>query len=385
MNAVVGQPAREERVFLLFLDGVRGLAALFVVAHHLWQTYIKVALSGVKGILANWLLYGHLAVDVFIVLSGFCLMLPVARSRSLRGGWRRFYYSRARRILPPMYAALCVAIAAGAAVHYYPTWKAVLANVLLLQDIWQRQNIIDGVLWSVAVECKIYLLFPALVWLWLRSGSRGVILTTGILGVLLTWAATTTPLVLDQGLICPWYVFLFGMGMLGADFALRKEPVFPRWINAWLLIAAVAGLGAALLAWPVTPAGEFLLYVPHLPVIDTAAGFLTALVLMILGRKAMAREPSLVAGWLSWKPLVFLGSIAYSIYLIHGIVMFELRDLVIAALPYRPAWLVIPIMMAIIVGFSWLFHLLFERPFMSKRPPRTEVEAEIAAVINPAP
>ena len=99
-------PVAQDR--LAFLDGLRGLAALYVVLHH--------AALEVRGAspwrVVEWsrglLRHGHFAVAVFIVLSGYCLMRPVAndpRGR-LRGGIVGYLGRRARRILPPYYAAL---------------------------------------------------------------------------------------------------------------------------------------------------------------------------------------------------------------------------------------------------------------------------------------
>ena len=50
---------------------------------------------------------GHYVVDLFIVLSGFCLMLPVIRHRgTLPGNTIIFFKKRIRRILPPYYLAM---------------------------------------------------------------------------------------------------------------------------------------------------------------------------------------------------------------------------------------------------------------------------------------
>lgn len=380
-----GQGSGGGRIHFEYLDGVRGMAALFVMAHHLWRDYTKTALTGLKGLATNWLLYGHLAVDVFIVLSGFCLMLPVARSGSLRGGWRRFYKGRARRILPPLYGAIGVAILVLALHHQVPRPRAILANVLLVQDIFQSQNTIDGPLWSVAVECKIYLLFPIFIWLWTRFGPLAVVLTSGVLSAVLYWAVGQIPPVTNPGHICPWYLLLFAMGMMAADLTLRRETHLWKWLPGCLFFATLAGLAACLWAWPVTPAGENPLFTPHLPVIDAATGLLAALVLAILGKKTMREDHSPVIQWISWKPFVFLGTIAYSVYLIHAVLIYKLRNMLDAHLAFHPPLLVIPIDMAIIVGVAYLFHLAIERPFMSKHAPRSEHEAEIAAALNPAP
>ena len=93
-------------VRLTGLDGVRGLAALYVVVHHCW-------LMSFPGYPANsgpaWtgpLVYGHFAVVVFIVLSGFSLAIAPARNGWRLDGLGRYAVRRARRILPPYWVAL---------------------------------------------------------------------------------------------------------------------------------------------------------------------------------------------------------------------------------------------------------------------------------------
>src|SRR4051812_4921136 len=84
---------------LAFLDGVRGLAALYVCMHH---AYCEVFVHGTGLPLPEWVLghgrvwlFGHEAVDLFIVLSGFCLMLPSVSTGQLRGGLPSYAYRRA--------------------------------------------------------------------------------------------------------------------------------------------------------------------------------------------------------------------------------------------------------------------------------------------------
>ncbi len=62
-----------------YLDGVRACAAIFVVWHHALSTANPdlTTLPAWEGFLLGILNCGHNAVDLFIVLSGFCLMLPV--------------------------------------------------------------------------------------------------------------------------------------------------------------------------------------------------------------------------------------------------------------------------------------------------------------------
>src|SRR5579875_2648256 len=120
MNSM-GAPVRQEsvsateapRLRLEFLDGLRGLAALYVVEHHIAQFALSPHASPwrhAQRLYWHIFCYGHQAVVVFIVLSGYVLMLPVARTQDghmPKGVWD-YFKRRARRILPPYYAALAI-------------------------------------------------------------------------------------------------------------------------------------------------------------------------------------------------------------------------------------------------------------------------------------
>src|SRR3954463_12644923 len=93
------------------LDGVRGLAALFVVVNHVFLRAFPGYPVDRAPFWAGWFIYGRVAGVVFIVLSGFSLPRPPARH-----GWRldavsRFARRRARRILPAYWAALVFSLA----------------------------------------------------------------------------------------------------------------------------------------------------------------------------------------------------------------------------------------------------------------------------------
>src|SRR4051812_38861600 len=79
------------------IDGLRALACLMVLAYHTSQFAYQHQPWPVR----------HLAggVDIFIVLSGFCLFLPVTASPD-RFSARRFFRQRARRIVPAYYASM---------------------------------------------------------------------------------------------------------------------------------------------------------------------------------------------------------------------------------------------------------------------------------------
>src|SRR5215475_3247177 len=95
------QPSR-----VIGLDGIRGLAALFVVLNHIFERAWPDYPAHPAPFWAAWMTYGRFAVIMFIALSGFSLGLGPARA-----GWRfksigTYAHRRAWRILPPYWAAL---------------------------------------------------------------------------------------------------------------------------------------------------------------------------------------------------------------------------------------------------------------------------------------
>ncbi|NYF53707.1 acyltransferase family protein [Tunturiibacter gelidoferens] len=96
--------SRPSKLQLDFIDGLRAIAALYILFHHALQStgYFPPAL--------HFMGRGHDVVAIFITISGFYLALPLAQ----RGNWNleatRFYQKRMRRILPPYFAAIGVAL-----------------------------------------------------------------------------------------------------------------------------------------------------------------------------------------------------------------------------------------------------------------------------------
>src|SRR3954451_12467196 len=156
--------------------GLRGLAALFVVVNHIFLRTFPGYPRDRAPFWAGGFIYGRFAVVVFIVLSGFSLALSPARH-----GWRldavsRFAYRRARRILPPYWAALAFSLAVAWLIvpqpgQAGPGGRSVLVNGLLVENLVGAPSP-NRSFWSLAVEAQLYLAFPLLLLMVRRFGAR---------------------------------------------------------------------------------------------------------------------------------------------------------------------------------------------------------------------
>ena len=351
------------------LDGIRAVAALWVVLSHLW--IIPCGLDAREtwlGRLTNWTLYSHFAVDIFIVLSGFCLILPVMTNGGLRGGALGFYGRRAWRILPPYFAALALSVGALLARQalgskpLHLDQAALLANTLLVQDIFPAANVFNGPFWSIAVEWRIYVLFPVLVWLLTQRGKRAVLMAAGLMALaitaLLMWAQP------GPVLSCPWYLGLFALGLCAGALSAGRSRRGNRQRCGLVWMVCLAGVAALVRAHPVTTRGgqDFGAY---LPLTDTFAGVGVAALLLLL-----SWSPGL-AGLLSWKPLTTLGGFAYSLYLVHMPCLLLFSTLFSVYLPSArqplPRFGLLALTLPLVIALARLFFLAFERPFLRRR------------------
>lgn len=390
-------PPQTSRLRLDYLDGMRGLAALYVVVYHA-SNWVEVRLPGKLVFIQKLLTYGHFAVAVFIILSGYCLMLPVARSadQQLRGGFKEYIRRRARRILPPYYAALLLSLLFIKVVpamdmpskNYWGgsdgalpalTWDAIVSHLLLVHNLSNAWHFkIDPPLWSVATEWQIYFFFPlVLLPLWRRFGLLASVLVGIALG-LAPHFLLHAPYNLAAAV--PWYLGLFAMGMAAAAISFEQKEVRPqigsdaqpaqplplRQRLPWHIVAGVLFLLTALLAilkakW----------WWNNLWISDTLVGFCTATLLIYCTEAARNHQPgtrlSPVLQFFQARWSVFLGTMSYSLYLLHAPLLalfyYGLSALNVSAGRCLLALCFAGVPLSVLLCYG--FHLVFERPFMS--------------------
>jgi len=285
------------------VDGLRAVAVLSVLAFH-------VGFSRTQG--------GFIGVDVFFVISGYLIssiiFSDIAASRFSIVG---FYERRIRRIFPALFAVLAVSSAV-AYIYLLPSElvdyaKSTLAAATSTSNFyfWKHSGYFDSPLsqpmlhtWSLAVEEQFYITFPLFLVLVRKFFPRRLRLSVVVfffvsllLSGILVWRKPGTAFYMPY--TRAWEILLGTILSLG---------MFPRLRSAWgRNLAALAGIG--LIAFAV------LFYSA-----DTVFPGFSALVpclgsALIIG--VGESGSSVVGKVLSWRPVVFIGLISYSLYLWH--------------------------------------------------------------------
>ncbi len=353
---------------------MRAAAALVVYLNHAYaqvfagSSPFNDASLGLLAIARYSMVAGHLAVTVFIVISGFCLTLPVvAFGDRLRGGSAKFFKRRARRILPAYYGSLALALVLIWTIIGNPTgtlWDvpirvtpaAILSHVLLLQDLFGTSKI-NYVLWSIAVEWHIYFFFPLLVWGWRRFGPAKTVITALVVGYGLHFGFQSTRLVRAN----PHFLGMFALGMLVAYVAQSPNAPYVRlrlrfpWRSTFFLTTTLVCVLIGI--WGVRTA------IARFSLLDLPVAVMTASLLVLSSRS----ERSVVSRIFSSKPLVVIGTFSYSLYLLHAPLLQILWQYVL-----RPAnaggaamfAFLMTVGLAVVLCVAYLFYRLFEEPFM---------------------
>ncbi|PLZ04266.1 acyltransferase [Burkholderia sp. WAC0059] len=332
------------------LDGLRAVAVLSVFAQHALRAPL-------------WM-----GVDLFFVLSGF-LITGILMERKARGQsyFSYFYARRVRRILPPYLLLLAVSsllFGLGWA-HYWP-WYAFFATNIG-DALNQSGHDSLKVLWSLAVEEQFYIFWPFVVLLvptrTLAWVAAALVLVTPVLRAVATpWFDSFWPI---------YYLTPFRMDLLAAGallaVALRRDR---NALDPYKGLAAVLFLAAlVVLAWlhlhnprfraENTPLSNALLY-------SISLVLCTSAVVYALLSKGIVRRV------LSHPVLVYLGTISYTIYLIHLTVLYAVWPL--HQNRYVSAALALAITIAYASASWWLFEKRLTRgPGVRRAQPQAGV------------
>ncbi|MGO1545672.1 MAG: acyltransferase family protein [Gulosibacter sp.] len=364
-----------------FRSDIQGLRAIAVVAVVLYHAGVPF-LSG-----------GYVGVDIFFVISGFLITGHLLKSLRTDGKieFGSFYAKRVRRILPAAFVVIALTLIA--ALIWYPSvlidevWAGALAAAFYVPNYLFAANDTNYLAetipslfqhyWSLGIEEQFYLLWPlVLAGLYLLTKSRpkalfgmlaAIALLSFFFGVFLTYQSQ------------PWAFFSLptrawelAAGGLAAFFLAYRPGLVSGTLAAVMGWCGLAGIIACTILF--TGATPFPSYWAALPVVAT-------LLVIVAGDSDARFGPSWV---LSTPPMMFLGLISYSLYLVH----WPLLQIPQGAVGFdSPLPLLVNLILAVIaVPVAWLMYKFIETParrgkwLAGARPRRSLIVAGAASI-----
>ena len=369
------QPAEQGENRSLALDGWRGVASLLVYWHH----------TGTAILLSPLVVWGYTGVHLFFVLSGYLIFRPFLLGLlSVRPYPSVHVYCLRRflRIGPPYLVALAIAVAARfLAQRHPPDASTIVAHALMVFNYCPGENFfrINGVFWTLMIEAQFYLFLPFVL-----CAFRAAFPTRGrqIAWLVIVLFLATGPLarafefhlVDAQGAPIGGVRFrslfsfldMFGFGMAVAYLEWRyRDHIKSRGALAHVLLLAGAllFLGGNLYAYSMHQEQHDWLSCSSLPFAILYPGILCSGIALVLF--LACTEPRGVLKVLCWRPLVLVGTISYSLYLYHTLVLLVLMRFV--DLSFIPGdrfrgFVYGVIFLGPTLLFTFLVYRLFERP-----------------------
>ncbi len=344
---------------LASLDGLRGLAAVVVLVHHTMllvpafsDAYSGVGAKGWAAALTYTPLHifwdGESAVALFFVLSGTVLTAMATRAGF---DWVAYYPSRLLRLYLPVWAALAVGVGLFFAVprvdtalswwlsvaHHSPfTFSGLLRDLSL---VWYPGSIVSP-LWSLQWEVVFSLLLPLYVFpiaRWPRVRIPAVVLSLIVIGCGAAW---------DSVALRYLPMFLIGV-VIGFELPrlrrIAERPPAKPW-QVTVLIGALAMFSAPWYVWG-DPWHDF-------PLLVMVA--VTGCALLVMGAVALP----VMSRVLSTRPVVWLGAVSFSLYLLHEPIIVTMGFLFAGHL----LWVAAIACLVLSMGAAAVFYRWVERP-----------------------
>ncbi|MDM5156940.1 acyltransferase family protein [Bacillus sp. DX1.1] len=310
-------PIKKNSRYMVGLDSLRGLAILGVILYH---------------INFNWMPGGFLGVTVFFVLSGYLItdILAAEWIQSEKIDLKKFWLSRAKRLLPGMLVMLIVVLAwitifhssllgkmrgdSLAALLYFSNWWYIYHKVSYFDSFSQLSPL--NHFWSLAVEEQFYVIWPFMISLafrYIKKQSRiilfillGAIASALAMGIL--YEPGADPSRIYYGTDTRAFSLLIGAALAFIWPSRRlAHRILPPARLVLDIIGGIALIVILIMFWKTNQYDPFL-YRGGMVLLSVATALLVA---------NLAHPTSRIAKVLNFRPLRWMGVRSYGIYLWH--------------------------------------------------------------------
>ena len=391
-NLNLEQPVRRSSSVrhLPALDGIRGLAIIWVVLHNTTDR-LPPTLHGASHVLALLIHPGWIGVQLFFALSGFLITGYLLDTQHATNYWHAFYVRRALRILPLYYTVLILLLIVVPELPHTPilpraNLKEQLSLWLFIVNWTHAAPSGFAHFWSLAVEEQFYLLWPFVVH---RLSAPRLFAVCVYIGL----AALVTRGIMVFSGASSWTVYtattsrLDALALGGAGACLLRMPAARAWLSSRLSAVILAALILFVIGVPITRAYNT----------DTIPGqtfgyTLLALCCAILVTTAATADEqaksTLLTQILRWPPLRSCGKYSYAVYILHQLIHKRLGDPWMLSTfgshpPVRTVYLYSLTIGLVSFGAAYLSYHLLEKHFIALKylfPPHAAIQAHKSAM-----
>jgi peptidoglycan/LPS O-acetylase OafA/YrhL len=341
---------------LLYLDTIRGIAALSVVFSHFAERTPLHKLA-----LFDFFTPGQFGVVIFFILSGY--VIPFSFKRGLRD----FAISRFFRLYPAYWVSVALAVICSVAfLDIKPGLSTVAANLTMVQKLLGFPDLF-GVYWTLLVELAFYVLCAGLF----VTGALNSVKIRFVFSVLLLFSSLAAAAInKTYGIPAPVglqaFLSMMLFGSLWRDFTLAKNPLAGRLSAIWILLFCAVFPIIALLAYNVDKGlGE------------SAKNFTGSFIGGLLFFLVFTTLIKLQARWMS-----YLGTISYSIYLVHPFFLNWIASAMNMATAFNVPVFILYV--AAVIAAASLSYFLVEKPSITLGR-RLKTRPLSGGVVAPAP
>jgi peptidoglycan/LPS O-acetylase OafA/YrhL len=317
---------------LLELDCLRGIAALSVVLFHFTFGYDNG--NRILDLSKFYFTYGHMGVQLFFIISGFVIIMTLSKTENIYD----FMISRFSRLYPAYWVCILLTITIttliSPPVHIY-SLNQVIFNFTMFQQAFFIKDI-DGAYWTLFVELSFYLVMAVIF---------KINQIKNIYSISIIWLS-----------LCLFFYFFdipFG-NYIKVLLLLRYAPLFISGIGYYFLwknnkvsylILIIFSLGTQLIIFQENKPGKIEIGI-----------LLLIYFTMYLFVKGKLK-------FIIYKPILFIGTISYPLYLIHeevgSTIIFWLKNVLDFQIFY------LPITISLVVYMAFLIHTFVEMPCLN--------------------
>ena len=357
------------------LNGIRGLAALYVLIGHarwlLWEGYREGYLlhpqsyNQASKILVSLLAFfgkGHVAVILFFVLSGFVIHYSIIKREKNKLDILDYFKRRFLRIYPPLLFCMLLTLVLdltgkyiyGYSIYFQSTpvplineniisnlnWITAIGNLLMVQGIYTHVWGTNGPLWSLMYEWWFYMLYPCIFYLYKKNRY----LSYAVVWLLFIIASNG---LFDNKLASAVFNYLlcWSLGALLADVLLERISL--HWFIVPLVICLI----------------ELCIKGDSPVIIDTLTGFVFTALLFALLKFKVLFSLHRVFDWFN-----LLGDYSYTLYVIHLPILVMINGIVLNLTGNKMPqnFYIMFISIAFVLAVAYLVHFFTEIPFRRK-------------------